>query len=95
MIGAVASVPDLKKDSSDEDDDSLTQQNGGPKANDIFRSISIDSGMSTVDFSLSPDPLDSAGLGSVNTAFTYDEALPPYSDILTKQMEAVSYVFCL
>ncbi|KAJ8299350.1 hypothetical protein KUTeg_023410 [Tegillarca granosa] len=89
MIGAIASVPDLKKDSSDEDEDSISQPNGGPKANDIFRSISIDSGMSTVDFSLSPDPLDSAGIGSVNTAFNFDESLPSYSDILTKQIDAV------
>lgn len=73
MIGAVSSVPDLARESSDEEDDiEMNSKDLEEKANHILRSVSIDSGLSTspVTFSLSPDPMDNTTLQ--NDVFTFD-----------------------
>lgn len=80
MIGAVSSVPDLTRESSDDEDEDLkmTSSELEKAADHILRSVSIDSGLSQsptspVAFSLSPDPTETPSLNE--NVFTFDETI--------------------
>lgn len=96
MIGAVSSVPDLARESSDEEEDiEMNSKDLEEKANHILRSVSIDSGLSTspVTFSLSPDPTDNTTLQ--NDVFTFDNTPDSIkTENLRKVNTDIHHFFC-